>query len=64
MPAKYTARIPLSLVVDRFAPDGPAVIGLDDAIERRWGARIKARGVYRDPVRSSHGHSVKASGLR
>jgi hypothetical protein len=40
------------------------VIGLDEAIERRWGARIKARGIYRDPVRSSHGHFVKASGLR
>src|SRR6478672_10680200 len=33
-------------------------------IERRWGAKIKARGIYRDPVRSSHGHFVKASGLR
>lgn len=25
----------------------------DDTIERRWGAKIKARGIYRDPVRSS-----------
>ena len=40
------------------------VIGIDDTIERRWGAKIKARGIYRDPVRSSHGHFVKASGLR
>ena len=40
------------------------VIGIDDTIERRWGARIKARGIYRDPVRSGHGHFVKASGLR
>ncbi|MBY0296678.1 MAG: transposase [Methylobacterium sp.] len=40
------------------------VVGLDETIERRWGARIKARGIYRDPVRSSHGHFVKASGLR
>ena len=39
-------------------------MGLDDTIERRWGAKIKARGIYRDPVRSSHGHFVKASGLR
>ena len=44
--------------------DGPVVIGLDDTIERRWGTKIKARGIYRDPVRSSHGHFVKASGLR
>ena len=39
-------------------------MGLDDTIERRWGARIAARGIYRDPVRSSHGHFVKTSGLR
>jgi hypothetical protein len=30
-------------------------MGLDDSIERRWGARIKKRGIYRDPVRSSKG---------
>jgi hypothetical protein len=53
------------LLVAAFVPGGePVVIGLDDTIERRWGARIKKRGIYRDPVRSSHGHFVKASGLR
>jgi hypothetical protein len=25
---------------------------------RRWGAKIAARGIYRDPVRSSEGHFV------
>ena len=45
-------------------PHAPIVIGLDDTIERRWGAKIKARGIYRDPVRSSKGHFVKTSGLR
>ena len=58
------ARILFSLVVDRFVPDGPVIVGIDDTIERRWGAHIEARGIYRDPVRSSHGHFVKASGLR
>jgi hypothetical protein len=43
---------------------GPILLGLDDTIERRRGAKIKAKGIYRDPVRSSHGHFVKASGLR
>jgi hypothetical protein len=53
------------LLVAAFVPrKEPVVIGLDDTIERRWGARIKKRGIYRDPVRSSHGHFVKASGLR
>src|SRR3712207_2636666 len=54
----------LLLLVAAFVPTGPVVVGLDDTVERRWGARIAARGIYRDPVRSSHGHFVKASGLR
>jgi hypothetical protein len=40
----------------------PLVFGLDDTIERRWGQQIRARGIYRGPVRSSHSHFVKASG--
>ena len=58
------ANVLLLMIVQRFVPDGPIVIGLDDTIERRWGRKIAARGIYRDPVRSSHGHFVKASGLR
>ena len=33
-------------------------MGIDDTIERRKGKKIKAKGIYRDPVRSSHGHFV------
>ena len=40
------------------------VLGIDDTIERRRGKRIAAKGIYRGPLRSSHGHFVKASGLR
>ena len=47
-----------------FAPTGPIVLAIDDTIERRWGKRIAARGIYRDPVRSSESHFVKTSGLR
>ena len=62
---RWLSRRLFRLLVDAFvSDDDPVVIGLDDTIERRWGARIKARGIYRDPVRSSHGHFVKASGLR
>lgn len=53
------ARRLFRLLVSTFAPDGPVIIGLDDTLERRWGAKIKARGIYRDPVRSSHSHSSK-----
>src|SRR3984957_7966014 len=63
--ARWLSRRLFGLLVAAFVPpDEPVVIGLDDTIERRWGARIKKRGIYRDPVRSSHGHFVKASGLR
>lgn len=52
------------LVVAVVTPDGPSVVGLDETIERRRGMKIAAKGIYRDPVRSSHSHFVKASGLR
>jgi hypothetical protein len=55
----------LRLLVAAFVPAGaPVVVGIDDTIERRRGAKIAAKGIYRDPVRSSHSHFVKASGLR
>jgi hypothetical protein len=58
------SRLLLHLLVHTLAPTGPWVMGLDDTIERRRGAQIRATGMYRDPVRSSHSHVVKASGLR
>lgn len=42
----------------------PLVFGIDETIERRWGHKIRARGIYRDGVRSSGSHFVKTSGLR
>src|SRR5918998_4430399 len=61
---REAARLLLGLLVHTFVPTGPVILGLDDTIERRRGKRIAAKGIYRDPVRSSHGHFVKASGLR
>lgn len=55
----------LMLLVKTFgSEDKPLVFGIDETIERRWGRQIAARGIYRDPVRSSESHFVKASGLR
>ena len=62
--ARDVARKLLLHLLAALSPDGEVVIGIDDTIERRWGKKIKARGIYRDPVRSSHGHFVKTSGLR
>src|SRR5215216_2658542 len=48
------SRILLRLLLHAFVPaDVPVVVGLDDHIERRWGAKIAAKGIYRDAVRSS-----------
>jgi len=62
--SRAIARQLLRLLVSAFAPEGPMIVGLDETLERRWGSKISARGIYRDAVRSSHGHFVKASGLR
>jgi hypothetical protein len=62
--SRQASRILFNLLVATFAADGVIVMGLDDTLERRWGKRIGARGIYRDPVRSSHEHFVKTSGLR
>jgi hypothetical protein len=58
------SRILLGLLLEAFVGEGPLVLGLDETLERRYGKKISARGVYRDPVRSTHEHFVKSSGLR
>lgn len=58
------SRVLLRLLVAAFVPDGPLVVGVDETLERRTGAKIAAKGVYRDAVRSSRSHFVKATGLR
>jgi len=58
------SRLLLLALVQAFVCIGPIVLAMDDTIERRWGKCIAARGIFRDPVRSSRGHFVKASSLR
>jgi len=62
--SRQGARLLLGLLISRFVPSGPIVLGVDDTIERRRGKRISAKGIYRDPVRSSKSFFVKTSGLR
>ena len=54
----------LNLLVKTFSLSGELVIGFDETIERRRGEKIKAKGIYRDAVRSSKSFFVKTSGLR
>ena len=62
---REAARILLLLLLQYFdRGDGPLIFGIDETLERRRGAKIRARGIYRDAVRSSRHQLVKASGLR
>src|SRR6266511_1182890 len=64
-PSRELSRRRLGAVVAALVPNGGTVlVGLNETIERRRGAKIAAKGIYRDPVRSSKSHFVKASGLR
>ena len=62
--SREASRLLLESLVEAFAPDGPLVVGVDETLERRRGKKITAKGIYRDPVRSSHEHFVKTSALR
>ncbi|MEM7761997.1 MAG: transposase [Cyanobacteria bacterium P01_A01_bin.40] len=50
------SKILLTTLVMTFIPREIIVCGIDDTIERRNGKKIKARGIDRDPVRSSHSY--------
>lgn len=59
------SKILFGLLVGAFWAAGAGlVIGADDTIERRQGEKIKEKGVFRDPVRSSHKYTVHVFGLR
>ena len=63
--SREVARVLLVLLLQQLdRGDGPLIFGIDETLERRRGAKIKARAIYRDPVRSSRQQLVKASGLR
>ena len=63
--SRAVARILLMLLLHHLdRGDGPLIFGIDETLERRRGPKIKARGIYRDAVRSSRHQLVKASGLR
>jgi len=58
------SRILLNLLIKAFGTGGELLIGFDETVERRCGKQIKAKGIYRDAVRSSKSFFVKTSGLR
>ena len=63
--SRTLSKILLRLLLDAFVShDAPVIVGIDEHVERRRGAKIAAKGIYRDPVRSSKEFFVKTSGLR
>jgi hypothetical protein len=62
--SREASRLLLESLLEAFAPDGPLVVGVDETLERRRGKKITAKGICRDPARSSREHFVKTSALR
>jgi len=62
--SREASHVLLGSLMKTFVPEGPLVSGVDETLERRQGKKIAAKGIYRDPVRSSHSHFIKASALR
>jgi hypothetical protein len=63
--ALQASKILLGVLVLVWVPPGAVIVlGADDTIERRSGHQIKAKGCYRDAVRSSKKHVVRCFGLK
>jgi hypothetical protein len=52
------------MLVSVIGTENPLVMFIDETLERRKGPKIKAKGYYRDAVRSSRKGVVKSSGLK
>jgi hypothetical protein len=63
--SRQVSRVLLQLLLDASVPpDAAIVLGLDETIQRRRGAKIAVKGIHRDAVGSSRAFFVKTSGLR
>jgi len=57
------SKILFGLLLSFLPKDFPILIVVDETLERRRGKKIKAKGMYRDAVRSSQSNIVKSMGL-
>ena len=63
--ARQGSGILLGLLITLLVPPGATIVlGADDTVERRYGRKIRAKGCYRDAVRSSHKHVIRCFGLK
>lgn len=59
------SKILLGLIIKVFLPEGvPLLLIIDETLERRRGKKIKYKGWFRDPLRSTANHVNKALGIR
>jgi hypothetical protein len=62
---RQAGQILLGLLIALLVPPGaPIVLGAHDTVERRSGRRIRAKGCYRDAVRSTKKHVIRCFGLK
>ena len=55
----------MSLILHLLLPPGlPVLLVIDDTLERRRGPKIKYKGWFRDPIRSTLTHVSKSLGIR
>jgi hypothetical protein len=59
---RKASQILLGLIISVIP--GVVIVGADDTVERRCGRKIKAKGCYRDAVRSTKKYVVKCFGLK
>jgi hypothetical protein len=63
--ARQGSRMLLGLLITLLVPPGATIVlGADDTVERRNGRKIRAKGCYRDAVRSTRKHVIRCFGLK
>jgi hypothetical protein len=59
------SKLLLALIILIFVPVGtPLILAIDETLERRRGPKIKYKGWFRDPIRSTANHVSKSLGMR
>jgi DDE superfamily endonuclease len=63
--ARHGSRILWGLLITALVPAGATIVlGTDDTVARRSGRQMRAKGCYRDAVRSSPAHVIRCFGLK
>ncbi len=60
----FWSQILLGLLMALLPLGGPILVVVDETLERRKGARVAAKGMYRDAVRTSNSRVVTYLGLQ